>query len=375
MCAMQGEIVDDEDEGREVASLDGGGALSAMTRSEIDMQVATAKKYPRDVVSAVKKMETMACMDEETAASCFYTLPRGGKTIQGESIRLAEIAIACYGNVRAGTRVVAIDAESDTPNVTVQAAFHDVENNVMVTIEKRRRITKKKGKAKPDEDDIQLATDSGQSLALRVATFRVIPKSLVRKVYLQCKRVAVGDASTLVNKRADVVARLQKMGPTVERIFAVVDAKRIEDIDLEKLELLIGLGTAIKDGNISADVAFPEIPTAGGKVGESDANAKFGSGKKTETEQPGNAEAAQQGPADNTAPAGDDNAYQEWEAKIGDSQDDQQLNVIETGFQNDKRLSPAQRDMLGGVSVKQRRGFDDAKKSKKKPGEQGTLVD
>jgi hypothetical protein len=371
MCALQGEIVDDEDEGREVVSsnLDGGGALQALNRSEIDMQVATAKKYPRDVVSALKKMESIACMDEETAASCFYTLPRGNKTIQGESVRLAEIAIACYQNVRVATRVTAIDADSDNPSVTTQAAFHDVENNVMVTIEKRRRITKKKNKPKPDEDDIQLAVDACSSIAMRNATFRVIPKSFIRRVYLKAKAVAVGDASTLVNKRADVVARLQKMGPTLDRILAAVDAKRIEDVDLERLEMLIGLGTAIKDGSITADNAFPEIPTTGGKVAESDLNKKFG-GKKD-----ADAEAPKQGDADNsqTAPAGDELAFQEWEAKIGESQDDQQLNVIETGFQADKRLSPAQRDLLGGVSVKQRRTFDAAKK-KTKPGEQGTLV-
>lgn len=285
------EVMDDYDEGREVPSMnmDGGGALSAITRSEIDMQVATAKKYPRDVIGAVKRMESIACMDEETAASCFYTLPRGGKTIQGESVRLAEIAIACYGNLRAGTRVVSVDADSDTPHVVAQAAFHDVENNVMVTIEKRRRITKKRNKPKPDEDDIQLACDACSSIALRGATFRVIPKSLIRRVYLKARAVAVGDASTLVNKRSQVIEKLQKMGPTLDRILAVVEVKRIEDVDLERLETLIGLGTAIKDGAITVDIAFPEVPTAGGKVAESSLNEKF-AGKKP-TAKPANIDA------------------------------------------------------------------------------------
>lgn len=286
MATITPELVDD-DEGHEIPSgnLDSGGALTAVTRGEIDMQVATAKKYPRNIPDVVRRMESIATMDEETAASCFYTLPRGGKTIQGESVRLAEIAIACYQNLRCGTRVVAIDVDSDMPSVTTQAAFHDVENNVMVTIEKRRRITKKKSKPKPDEDDIQLATDACSSIALRNATFRVIPKSLIRRVYLKAKAVAVGDASTLVNKRATVIDRLQKMGPTLDRILASVEAKRIEDIDLEKLEVLIGLGTAIKDGSVTVDNAFPEIPTAGGKVDTSAADAKFGKGKQGEPPQ------------------------------------------------------------------------------------------
>lgn len=162
-----------------------------------------------------------------------------------------------------------------------------------------------------------------------------------------------------------MIGRTLKMGWTEEdrlQLKKVASALKNDEVSVAEL---------IRDIEGKNDVA------GGGKVAESDLNAKFG-GKKDDTEQSGNAEAAQQGTVDNaqqgTAPAGDDNAYQEWEAKIGDSQDDQQLNVIETGFQNDKRLSPAQRDTLGGVSVKHRRTFDDAKKSKKKPGEQGTLV-
>ncbi len=87
-----------------------GNALELMQRAEIDMQVSTAKKYPRPDPSAIKKkMESFATMDEETAESCFYSLPRDGKTIQGPSVRLAEIAVACYGNLRAASRVIAND--------------------------------------------------------------------------------------------------------------------------------------------------------------------------------------------------------------------------------------------------------------------------
>ena len=261
------------------SSLDSSHAIAALNRSEIDMQVTTAKKYPRDVVAVQKKMQSLATMDEETASSCFYTLPRGGKPIQGESVRLAEIAIATYQNCRAGTRIVSIEADGDNPAVTVQAAFHDVENNVMITIEKRRRITKKKSKPKPDEDDIQLAVAACTSIALRDATFRVIPKSFVRPVYLACKKIAVGDASSLAKNRQVCVDKLVKMGAMLPDILAVVDAKRVEDIDLEKLELLIGLGSAIKNGELSIENAFPDSHAAGSKVGTSDVDAKFGKGK------------------------------------------------------------------------------------------------
>jgi hypothetical protein len=51
------------------------------------------------------------------------------------------------------------------------------------------------------------------------------------------------------------------MGATVPAILAAVGADKIEDIDLAKLEVLIGLGTAIKDGEITLETAFPGAST------------------------------------------------------------------------------------------------------------------
>ena len=285
------ELTADDVEIEPTRLVDPNAALAALVRSEVDGQVATAKRYPRDVIRCLKRIQTLATMDEETAASCFYTLPRGGKTVQGESIRLAELVLANYQNIRAGTRIVEVCADDAHPHVTIQAVCYDVENNASVTVEKRRRITPKKEwqqnrdappKYKPiDEDDIQLAVNACSSIALRDATFRIIPKAIIRPIYLATKLVAVGDASTLANKRADVIDRLKKMGVTQDRIFAAIEVTRIEEVDLDKLEALIGFGTAIREGELTIDRAFPEQATAGGKVGESNAAARFG--KKTET--------------------------------------------------------------------------------------------
>lgn len=57
------------------------GTLEQITRGEIDMQIATAKKYPRSISKFKAKALEMATLDEETAESCFYNLPREGKEI------------------------------------------------------------------------------------------------------------------------------------------------------------------------------------------------------------------------------------------------------------------------------------------------------
>ena len=66
-------------------------AMVAVARAEIDTQIATARAYPRSLKRFRETATTMATLDEKTAASCFYALPRGGKSIMGPSARLAEI--------------------------------------------------------------------------------------------------------------------------------------------------------------------------------------------------------------------------------------------------------------------------------------------
>jgi hypothetical protein len=237
-------------------------ALMQMEHAAIDVQIATAKRYrihgPKQLSDVKNAMLTFATLDEETAANCFYSLPRGGKTIKGPSVRLAEIAVTCFGNVRSSARVISVQTEGPNPHVVVQAATHDLEQNVAVCIEKRRRITKKKSAQKIDEDDINLAVNAGVAIAFRDAVFKVIPLALVKPVYEAARRVAIGDIKSLVQKRSTVVERLEKMGVPQDRILARAGVARLEDIGMDQLELLIGLGTALKDGAVSLEDAFPE---------------------------------------------------------------------------------------------------------------------
>src|SRR4051794_13584258 len=100
--ATQPELMDD-DEGRIV---DNGAMVEAITRGEIDMQIRTARAYPRNITTFKREALALACLDEETASSMFYVVPRGGKMIEGPSIRMAEIVGSAFGNLRYGARIV-----------------------------------------------------------------------------------------------------------------------------------------------------------------------------------------------------------------------------------------------------------------------------
>lgn len=230
-------------------------ALEAQERAQIDVQIATAHHYKRPDLSIIKaKMKSFATLDEETAEGCFYVLNRQGKEIRGPSARLAEIAISCFGNLRAASRIIANDGRT----VTAQAVCHDLENNVSISIEVKRRITDKNGKTY--SDDMQVTTGNAAcSIALRNAAFKVIPMALIRPVYDAARATAIGDVKTLASRREKAVETFGKMGIVKERVLDVVKKATVEDIDLAALETLLGIHTAIKDGDTSIDEAFPAI--------------------------------------------------------------------------------------------------------------------
>ncbi len=249
------------DEQNELAPLEvvGNDALTAISRAEIDMQISTAKKYPRNIARVKTAMMSIATVDQETAEACFYTVPRGGKSLQGPSVRLAEIALSCYGNVKAGTRILSVDTGAN-PHAVIQAVIHDLENNVAYSVEKRRRIVGKwKNEGRPDEDDINLAVNAGSAIAFRDAVFKVVPGALTKAVFEAAKAVAVGDLKSLSATRTKIVERLQKYGATQDRILARLGLQKVEEITLEHVEVLMGLGTALKDGATSLEEAFPPI--------------------------------------------------------------------------------------------------------------------
>jgi hypothetical protein len=234
-------------------------AMAVLNRSELEAQMDAARRYPRSAAKWVREATSLATLTREVAASCIYAVPRGGKTIVGPSVRLAEIAASAYGNMHYGARVV--DAEEK--EVVAQGVALDIEKNVRVTVEARRRITDRNGKRYSD-DMIGTTGAAAASVALRNAIFRVIPRAYIDTIYAKVREVAVGDSKTLAERRAQAIAHFAKLGVPADRVLARVEKKSIEDVGLEELEMLIGLGTAIRNGDLQVDTAFPSATLSAG---------------------------------------------------------------------------------------------------------------
>ncbi len=230
--------------------------LQAINRSEVDMQIATAKQYPRDLPTVLNKIETYATMDMETAADCFYALRRQGadgsaQLIEGLSVRMAEIIASAWGNLRVQTRIIGNDGRF----ITAQGVCHDLETNVAVSKEVKRRITNKFGKT--FSDDMQVTTgNAAASIAFRNAVLAVVPKAVTKKIIANVKQVALGQAIDLETGRQNAIANYAKAGVTEQALCEYLGISKREEIDKEKLFELKALWNAIKEGTTTVQETF-----------------------------------------------------------------------------------------------------------------------
>lgn len=233
----------------------------------IDSMIATAKAFPRDISRAVSNSIYIATLDPETASSCTYSVPRGGKPITGPSVHLARIIMQNWGNLRAETKVIEITDK----HVVSQAVAFDIETNIAVKVEVRKSISGKTGRY--NDDMITVTGNAGNAVALRNAIFNVIPKGVTDKVYKAAMGLLTGDISDetkLISKRKNVVSKLVKSyGVTEEEVFSAVGKTKMEHIGPDELVVLIGVGTAIKEGDTTVDEAFRP-----GKIKQNQADSK-----------------------------------------------------------------------------------------------------
>lgn len=254
--------------------------IPSFNRAELDVQINTAHAYPRSIDQVTSEAISIIKGDKETAESCIYCLPArknkdGTKSepIQGPSIRLAEIIANCWGNLHAATREIANDGRF----VTCEAVAWDLQKNVRISSEIRRSIRTRDGRTY--STDMQTVTsNAAQSLALRNAIYRVIPKHVINKLYDAAKATAVGDSKSLSEVLHKIVANFGKAGIEKERIFDFFKISSIEEMTSDHAAQLIGIKTAIMEKRLTKDNCFSVDVETGETVSNAteELNAKIG---------------------------------------------------------------------------------------------------
>lgn len=239
--------------------------IDVASATEITAAIDNARAHPRNLGRSLDALKSMVGINRSTAESCFYSLKRydkdagGMKVIRGRSIRFAEIVATSWGHIRWGSRVV-----GETPDgrfVRVMGFAHDLQSNNLKVVEVQRRISTKEGRRYSD-DMIVVTTNAAGAIAARNAVLAIVPEALTEEAYEHALAVAIGDATTLSERRMSAIAKLVKMNPliTPERILLSLEKKSVEEISLDDLAHLFGVYNSIRDGQ-PIDEAFPLPPS------------------------------------------------------------------------------------------------------------------
>ncbi len=231
--------------------------VESMTRGEIESQIDIAKRWPRTMEKFKKRAIEMACIDDETAASCIYRRPVGKengvmKYAEGMSIRLAEIVGASYGNLRVYATVIS----QNERQVVARGMAIDLEANFASSSEVIEATVTSSGEPYSERMRTVVAK-AALAKARRDATFQVVPRALAKPVEAEVRRVLVGDAKSLETRRKAILAWIGSLGIEPKRVYGALGINGIDDVGLEHIETLTGIRTAIKDGEVEIDEAFP----------------------------------------------------------------------------------------------------------------------
>lgn len=224
----------------------------------VQAQVLMAKKFPRDEYMATERIKR-ACQRKALAESAIYAYPRGGKNVEGPSIRLAEAIAKNWGNLECGVT----ELEKTEGQSTMMAFAWDLETNTRIsktfTVE-HTRDTKAKGKVKlTDDRDIYELTANFGARRLRACILGLIPGDVVEEAVNECKNTLVND------KGESMQSRLEKMLDAFKKEFKVTKDQIEKYVGMQvgafgnsEIFELIGVYKAIKDGNATIETYFPK---------------------------------------------------------------------------------------------------------------------
>lgn len=248
-----------------------GGALASIAgNAEVMGELASiyiAKSFPRDLTEVTRKMRS-ACSRKALAEAATYSYPRGGQTVTGPSIRLAEALASAYGNIEAGWRELGRhrDRESGFTVSECEAFCFDKESNIRRKIQftvPHVREKRKGDEALTSERDIYELCANMASRRIRACVLQVLPGFLVDEALALCDetlRKADG-GKPMADRVRDMAAKFAELGVTKEMLEAKLEHGLETCIQAE----LLSLGrtyNALRDGQVRVTDVFPEKETA-----------------------------------------------------------------------------------------------------------------
>lgn len=262
---------------------------AARAVAEVKGKLLIAQQMPRNEQAAYATM-MQSCSRYNFADQAMYTFPRGGKSVSGPSIRMAEELVRCWGNIEYGIRELSRrDGESE-----MQAYAIDMERNVHsyknFTV---RHLRDKKGgpEVLTDERDIYEITANMGGRRVRACILSILPADYVDDATAMCaKTLAEGTTNVpLVDRVKQMLISFQKYGVSNDMIEKRLDKKTTELFPEDLADMLV-IRNSIRDGQSKPEDWFGDKTanaTAAGASGDKPSVENLKNKKKSDqTETP-----------------------------------------------------------------------------------------
>ena len=215
--------------------------------AEAQGKLVIAKRFPRDEYQAFSDMKK-ACQRMGLAQKAFYSYPRGGETISGPTIRLAEELARCWRNIEYGIK----ELSQDNGKSEMQAFAWDLETNTMSVQNFTNPHAKEvKGKIKTLTSlrDIYENNANMAGRRLRARILAVLPADFVEEAINECKKTLSGKNDVPISDRVkNMVVAFDKIGVTQDMIEKRLGHK-LDAMSADDLTDYIGIYNSLKEKN------------------------------------------------------------------------------------------------------------------------------
>ena len=223
--------------------------------AEVRAAVMIAMDRPRDRSAALAEMREV-CGIMALAERAFFRVPRGGETVNGESIHLARELARCWGNIDYGVKELARD---DIRGQSELLAFAwDLQTNARSEIV--FVVPHVKGKANRRLTGTQEVYENNASFAgrrLREAIFSVLPVWFKAEAADLChKTLEHGGGKPLVQRVADMRAAFGAIGVTPMQLERK-RSRKVDDFTAEDVAALGVVYGSIKRSEVTIVDEFP----------------------------------------------------------------------------------------------------------------------
>lgn len=219
---------------------------------EVQAAMVIAKRFPRDEAAAAERI-LKACTRQSLAESAMYEYTRGGTTITGPSIRLAEAVAQNWGNIDYGI----IELEQKDGESQVMAYAWDLETNTRqskIFTVPHVRETRSGAYALTESRDIYELVANQGARRVRSCITGIIPGDVMEMAIKQCELTLKGGSKDPLEVRiAKMAERFQEEYKITGEMLEGYIGKRLSAFSENDVVRLGKVYRSLKDGVIGSN--------------------------------------------------------------------------------------------------------------------------